>query len=221
MSELRSIELPFLGGPSGTSREPERPDPEEAKLEDVDVHLQETRDLVDLLEHHFRGDPRVHVRSGVTLYYEEGNPAASFVPDLFVVRDGGERPRPGYLELWRKGVSPAAVIEVTAAATRDEDLGVKRDVCERFGVEEYFLYDPLGEYLDPPLRGYRLAAGKYRPLAPRADGAVVSRLGLAFDAGGGRLTVVDVETGNPLMHTTEALDELERLRSDVIRMLGE
>ena len=31
-------------------------------------------------------------------------------------------------------------------------------------MSEYFLYDPRAEYLTPPLQGYRLREGKYRPL---------------------------------------------------------
>lgn len=186
-----------------------------------DVHLQETRDLAEMLEHHFRKDPRIYVGSDVAIYYEEGNPAAAIVPDLFVLREDPERPPPGHFKVWESGAAPSAVIEVTAGATREADLGLKRDVCELFGVEEYFLYDPLGEYLDPPFRGYRLAGRAYQILAPKPDGSIVSALGLSFRVGDGRLSVVDTASGKPLMHTVEALDELERLRGDVIRMLGE
>ena len=43
-------------------------------------------------------------------------------------------------------------------------MGRKREVYAALGVTEYFLYDPRGEYLTPPLKGYRLEDGRYRPL---------------------------------------------------------
>ena len=47
------------------------------------------------------------------------------------------------------------VFEITSRGTRLEDLGTKRALYAMLGVREYFLYDPLGEYLQPPLQGYR------------------------------------------------------------------
>ena len=41
---------------------------------------------------------------------------------------------------------------------------VARDVYASLEVTEYFLYDPRGEYLTPPLQGYRLRDGEYRSL---------------------------------------------------------
>jgi hypothetical protein len=56
MSELRSIELPFLSGPSGPSRESARPAPaeepapaDEPGLEEDDVHLEEALDELERL----------------------------------------------------------------------------------------------------------------------------------------------------------------------------
>ncbi len=218
MTELSSFELPFLGGQSEPERQSDPEETAEREPDAVEIHLQ---DLSDMLEHHFRDDPRTFVGSDVAIYYEEGNPAAAITPDLFILRDDGKSPRPGHFKVWESGASPAAVIEVSASATREDDLGLKRDVCESFAVGEYFLYDPLGEYLDPPFRGYRLVGREYRILAPEADGSVVSELGLSFRVDGGRLTIVDVTTGEPLMPAAEAFEELERLRGDIMRMLGE
>ena len=36
---------------------------------------------------------------------------------------------------------------------KDEDLVTKKGVYERLGGEEYYLFDPLGEYLKPSGRG--------------------------------------------------------------------
>ena len=59
-------------------------------------------------------------------------------------------------------------------------------------MSEYFLFDPLGEYLRPPCRGYRLHQDRYRPLAVDADGSLWSAaLGLALHARGEQLRLYD------------------------------
>jgi hypothetical protein len=81
-------------------------------------------------------------------------------------------------------------------------------------VEEYFLDDPLGEYLAPPLQGYRLVAGKYEPIEPDADGALLSRTtGLLLRREGQKVRLIDARTREPLLWMDEqdrALAEKER-----------
>ena len=71
--------------------------------------------------------------------------------------------RDSYL-LWKEPKGLDFVLEVTSASTRREDEGRKRGVYAALGVGEYFLYDPRGEYLAPPLQGYRLQGREYRSL---------------------------------------------------------
>ena len=78
------------------------------------------------------------------------------------------------------------MLEVTSASTRRDDERRKRGVYAALGVSEYFLYDPRAEYLTPPLRGYRLREGEYRPvpsvtvLAGREVAVASEVLGLEF-----------------------------------------
>ena len=87
------------------------------------------------------------------------------------------------------------VIEITSPSTRREDLKDKfalyRDTLQ---VREYFLFDPYGEYLDPPLRGYRLVDGEYVEIEP-IDGRLPSEVtGLHLEAGEPMLQLYDPET---------------------------
>jgi hypothetical protein len=56
-------------------------------------------------------------------------------------------------------------------------------------VEEYYLFDPFGEYLDPPLRGYRLIGNKYveqpieTSLPPSFDGKDANLLSNEYSQG--------------------------------------
>ena len=110
-----------------------------------------------------RGQEDVYVGSNNFLYYERGNPRAVVAPDVYVVVGAPAYLRDTYL-LWNEPQGPDFVLEVTSASTRRADERRKRGVYVALGVSEYFLYDPRAEYLTPPLQGFRLRDGVYRPL---------------------------------------------------------
>ncbi|MFN8556718.1 MAG: Uma2 family endonuclease [Dehalococcoidia bacterium] len=118
----------------------------------------------------------VYVSSNIFLYYEEGNPKAVVAPDVLVAFGVPKEPHRRTYKVWEEGKAPAVVFEFTSLSTREEDRVTKRAVYERIEVGEYFLHDPLGEYLRPGLQGYRLEHGAYRPIAPERDGALHSVL---------------------------------------------
>jgi Uma2 family endonuclease len=169
------------------------------------------------------------------LYYEEGNPSACVAPDVFVVQGVAKGERRTY-RLWDEGQPPAVVFEITSRGSRLEDLGTKRAIYAMLGVREYFLYDPLGEYLRPALQGYQLLEGEYQRIPPDAEGGLVSRvLGLDLRMVNGRLRVFNPATGERLLTPAEALmarrvadaraaqaeAELEQLRAELARLRGE
>ena len=110
-----------------------------------------------------RGRGDVYVAANMFLYSEKGNPRAVVAPDVFVVLGAPGHRRDSYL-LWNEPKAPDFVLEVTSKSTRGEDEGHKRRFYAALGVQEYFLFDPRGEYLNPPLEGYRLHGSRYRAL---------------------------------------------------------
>jgi Uma2 family endonuclease len=57
------------------------------------------------------------------------------------------------------------VIEFTSVNTQEEDIDQKLWVYrDRLEIPEYFLFALFAEYLDPPLRGYRLKKANYTPI---------------------------------------------------------
>ena len=52
-------------------------------------------------------------------------------------------------------------------------------------MPEYFLFDPLGEYLRLPLQGYRLRRGRYEPITP-VKGRLPSKVARPHSKGHGR-----------------------------------
>ena len=155
----------------------------------------------------FAERPDVYVGGDMFVYYEEGNPQASVVPNVFVVigavkdelREGGWRET---YKLWEEPKGPDFVLEVTSRSTQREDQVRKRALYARLGVTEYFLYDPKGEYL-PPLQGMRLRGGGYERSAPERlpdgrEGLWSEVLGLYLCSEGQALRVHEPATGRDL-----------------------
>ena len=183
------------------SHEPEieYPESDGKPMAESDVHREAMTHVIEGLKDHFLAEPEVYVTGNLLLYYERGNRSAAVAPDVFVVRGVSKERRKTYL-LWREQKVPCFVLEVTSETTRDEDLDTKMDRYVRLGVEEYFLFDPLGDYLEPRFRGLRLVRGEYRPMRPEPDGSLVSRtIGVAFMPEGASLRMVDLKTGRRLL----------------------
>jgi Uma2 family endonuclease len=145
------------------------PESDGKPMGETDVHIDALIYLREALRDYFRDDPQMYVAGNMLLYYEEGNPAACVAPDVFVVQGVTKQERRIY-RLWAEGQPPAVVFEITSRGSRLEDLGTKRAVYAMLGVREYFVYDPLGEYLRPPLQGYQLQEGEYQRLPPGVRG---------------------------------------------------
>src|SRR5439155_8814108 len=160
-----------------------------------------------------------YVSGNLLLYYVPGNKRKHVAPDVFVVRGVSKQKRLYYL-LWEEGKSPEAIVEITSKSTRKEDLDIKfklyRDVLK---VQEYFLFDPFAEYLNPPLRGYRLTDGDYVPIEPVTDRLPSEVLGLHLERERTMLRLYDPATAQWLPTLEEARDQLatenERLRREI------
>lgn len=183
------------------------PDSDGEPMAETEVHLLEMIYVIEALRQRFAAAADVYVGGNLFLYYEKGHRDAVVAPDSFVVKGVPKLPpRRKYL-LWEEGVAPCFVLEITSDSTQQNDISEKKAVYTKLGVQEYFLFDPLGDYLEPPLQGFHLVRGRYRPLRPQGDGMLTSAaLGLALRPEGTRLRLVDPVTGEPLLrHEEEAV----------------
>ena len=136
------------------------PETDGQPMAETPAHRDVMIDAIQVLQRHFAHRPDVYVSGNMMMYYEEGEPRRCVSPDVFVALGVEDKNRRTYL-LWREAKGPDFVLEVTSKSTRRNDQMTKRALYEWMGVSEYVLYDPLGEYLDPPLQGYRLVGGRY------------------------------------------------------------
>lgn len=200
--------------PLKRNHEVEYPESDGQPMAETDLHRDEMVYLIEALQGYFAGVPDVYVSGNLLLYYVEGDPRSSVSPDALVARgvDHAKEQRRIY-KLWVEGQTPCCVFEVTSTKTRRDDLRRKKDLYERLGVAELFLYDPMEEYLLPSLQGFRLAGTEYRPIEPERDGSLFSRsLGLSLKLEGSLIRLTDPKTGERLLRTSEL--RAEKLAAD-------
>ena len=183
-------------------------------MAETDWHRDLMLDLIKTLQQHWRDQPRIYVSGNLLVFYEPGNRRRHVSPDVFVVRGVANHPRPNYL-IWEERRGPQVVIEVTSATTRNEDLRTKFSLYQdTLKVREYFLFDPRGDYLDPPLRGYRLRQGQYRPIRA-VQGRLPSQvMGLHLERDGQVLRLWNPATGTWLPTHLEARQQAEERAED-------
>lgn len=199
------------------------PDSDGEPMGETGFHVQQIISTTAILRDRFRRQTDVYVGTNMFLYYRQGDPSAVFSPDVFVVFDTTNQERRSW-KMWEEDErAPVIVLEFTSKDTRDKDLLFKRALYEDLGVQEYFLFDPQAEYLEPVLQGYRLVEGRYAPLPGRRaeDGVwelesvvldVILRAEPARAGGGGELALYDKSTGERLLAPHQTY---ERLREEV------
>jgi Uma2 family endonuclease len=181
-------------------------------MAETDLHRDLMILVIEMLRLWYGGNPMVYISGNLLLYYEPGNKRKHVSPDAFVVKGVPNHEREYYL-LWVEGVSPHVAIEITSKSTKREDLQTKfqlyRDVLK---VKEYFLFDLRGEYLDPPLQGYRLSRGRYVPIKPVAGRLPSKELGLHLEQDGRMLRFYDPATRKWVPTPSELRQQAEAAR---------
>jgi len=173
---------------------------------ETDWHISVIFYLRAVLRFFFRHHADVYTAADMLFYYEEGEPTVFKVPDVFVVKGVAKHDRRIY-KLWEEKAVPCVIFEITSRSTRWADFGEKKALYEFLGIQEYFLFDPLDEYLKPRLQGFRLVRGQYMPI-PLKNGAFTSQeLGLILRPAGHMLRVIDPETGEALPSLEEAAEK--------------
>jgi Uma2 family endonuclease len=128
----------------------------------------------------YHDDPNVFVACDLLWYPVKGDPTIRLAPDALVAF-GRPKGRRGSYKQWEEGNQPPHVVfEVLAPGNRPGEMERKFRFYERYGVEEYYAYDPD----DGSLEGW-LRAGERLEEIPQMAGHVSPRLGIRFDPGEG------------------------------------
>lgn len=147
--------------------------------------------FIAALQIHFENNPNVYISGNNFLYWQEGIRKAVVSPDVYVVF-GVEKKQRDIYKLWEEGVTPSVIFEFTSKKTRTEDELDKFPLYEKvLEVEEYFRFDPTGDYLRPRLQGFRLQDGRYTPIPLGNDRLFCEQLRLELVMEGERLRLYD------------------------------
>jgi Uma2 family endonuclease len=178
--------------------------------------------VIGILFELFKDRPDVFATGDGFIFYDESDGNRRVCPDFLIALDVDavyirDSKMPNYV-VWEIGKVPDFVMEVASSSAAENDLGHKRDLYERLGIQEYWRFDHNdGELYGQPLAGERLVGGVYQPYEISVDEDGSSRgyselLDMVFYWDGDEFDVLDPETGMTLHKITiaEARADAER-----------
>jgi Uma2 family endonuclease len=126
------------------------------------AHLYAILMSIEVLRLYLQGQQAI-VLGNQFLYYEQGQPSKRVAPDVFVIFNVEPGGRDNY-KIWEEGSVPSIAFEMTSPSTKKEDDGQKKQLYAQIGIQEYWQFDPKGEWIKEQLRGYQLENGQYQPI---------------------------------------------------------
>lgn len=148
------------------------------------------------------------------LYYAEGFPKLRVAPDVMVIYNVEPGGRDNY-KIWEEKQVPKVIFEITSKSTQNEDKNPKKELYEALEVQEYWLFDPKGEWIEEKLRGYRLRGDNYELITDSQSESLQLRLAVE----GKLIGFYRLDNGQKLLvpdELAEALQEenLKRLEAE-------
>jgi Uma2 family endonuclease len=80
--------------------------------------------------------------AGDLLWYHIQANKKCCAPDIMVVFGRLKGYRGSYVQCQEGNIAPQVVFEILSPSNNKEEMDMKRDFYEKYGVEEYYLYDP-------------------------------------------------------------------------------
>jgi Uma2 family endonuclease len=155
------------------------------------------------LEALFASRDDVFVAGDLLWYAVEGRPEIRLAPDAMVVFGRPKGYRGSYMQWEEDGVAPQVVFEVLSPGNRAGEMQRKLEFYQRYGVEEYYLYDPERNLLDGWLRD----GDALRPIAAM-DGWSSPRLAVRFECADDTLRIIRPD-GKPFLPVAQVMAGFE------------
>jgi Uma2 family endonuclease len=156
----------------------------------------------------FRHDPNVFVAGDLLWYPVEGKPKIRMAPDTLVAFGRPKGYRGSYIQFKEDGIAPQVVFEVLSPGNRPKEMTKKFRFYQKYGVEEYYIYDPD----NIKLTGYQRSGVKLKAI-PEMNGWVSLRLGVRFDLSGPELKLFGPD-GRPFQTVAELFKDRNQLASE-------
>jgi Uma2 family endonuclease len=126
----------------------------------------------------FKDDNNVFVAGDLLWYPLEGKPNLCQAPDVMVVFGRPKNERKSYRQWLEDNIAPQVVFEVRSESDSQTKMDKKLVFYNRYGVEEYYLYNPR----DKDLSGWLRTDGLL-DVVEAMSGWVSPRLGVRFEMG--------------------------------------
>lgn len=126
----------------------------------------------------------VFVAGDLLWYPVEGAPKICAAPDIMVAFGRPKGDRGSYMQ-WQEGdIAPQVVFEILSPGNKVIEMSRKLDFYERYGVEEYYVYDPDRN----DLAGWQREGNNLRLIDP-IEGWTSPRLHVRFSSASGDLQI--------------------------------
>ncbi len=139
------------------------------------------------------------------LYYSQGFPSLRVAPDVMVIYDVIPGGRDNY-KIWEEGQVPVVIFEMTSKGTQNQDTIFKKTLYEQLNVQEYWLFDPKGEWIESQLQGYRLRGETYELITDKKSNVLQLRL----EVEGKLIGFYREDTGEKLLVPDELKEALQQ-----------
>jgi Uma2 family endonuclease len=156
----------------------------------------------------FRNHPEVFVAGNLWWYPVEGQPRVNAAPDIMVAFGRPKGDRGSYVQGEEGGIAPQVVFEILSPNNTIAEMTRKFRFYERYGVEEYYLYNPdTGE-----LSGWQRQRERLEDIESM-DRWLSPRLGVRFERDGDTLVLYQPD-GERFATYVELSAQREQARQD-------
>ncbi len=168
------------------------------------VNIKENLELI------FANQPDVFIAGDLLWYLVEGSINICQAPDVMVVFSRPKGDRGSYKQWTEANINPQVVFEILSPSNRLGEMAKKFQFYDRYGVEEYYIYDPD----DVDLTGWQRLDDKLEVIE-EMNGWVSPRLGVRFATSSGTLEIFKAD-GDKFLSFVEidSLRKQECLRAD-------
>src|SRR5271157_5604998 len=161
------------------------------------------------LEAVFRDRQDVFIAGDLFWYPVEGDPKIRVAPDVMIVFGRPKRERRSYLQWEEGGIAPQVIFEILSPGNRTWEMEQKLLFYERYGVQEYYVYDP--EMIE--LSGWLREKDELREIT-QINGWTSQLLGIRFVLQPSTLEIFDPEN-HPFLTYLELVQQRDKIAQEL------
>jgi Uma2 family endonuclease len=202
-----------MSAPTQTPNEPRivYPDSDGMPMADNTLQFRWIVTIQGGLDALFRDDKNIFVAGDLLWYPVEGHPEIRTAPDALVAFGRPKGYRGSYQQWLEDNVPPQVVFEVLSPGNRAGELLRKFRFYERYGVEEYYVFDPDNN----ELTGWHRTGTALEEI-PNLANWVSPRLGIRFDLSRDELRILGPK-GRPFASYLELAEQCDRAMQEIER----